>query len=93
MGVSHFGAPSAGRGVFDVADSLWARMGEAALAGFREGGAQGAAARVVAEVPMESAVSEGPARELWDWLGWHRDNLDGLAAWADRQVNPPPPRE
>lgn len=92
VGVSHFGAPTAGD-VFAAADELWARMGEAALVGFRDGGPEGAAARVLADVPMESAVAEGPGREMWEWLGWHRDNLDGLAAWADRQVNPPPPRE
>lgn len=91
VGVAHFAAPTAAD-PFAVADELWGRMGDAALAGFREGGAEGAAARVVADVPMQSAVTGDDARALWEWLGWHRDNLDGLAAWADRHENPPPPK-
>ena len=93
VGVAHFGPPTAGAEAFEVADELWSRMGAAALEGFRAGGADEAARRVAQDVPMESVVAEGPGRDLWEWLGWHRDNLDGLSAWADRQINPPPPRQ
>lgn len=81
VGIAHFGAPSPDD-PFAVADDLWARTGDAARRGYRAGGPQGAAQTVSREVPVDAAVRDPDSRETWEWLGWHRDNLDGLAAWA-----------
>lgn len=80
--VSHFGRPSADD-VFATSDAMWARVGEAALRGFRTSGAEGAAEALRADVPLESVVGER-ARAVWESLGWFRDNQAGLAAWAER---------
>lgn len=91
VGVAHFGPPTCDD-PFAVADALWARMGDAALAGFRDAGQDGAKARIQSDAWIDEVVHDPASREMWEWLGWHRDNLDGMAAWAERTINPPPPR-
>jgi len=83
--VAHFGPPTADD-PFALADERWARMGEAALRGHREAGGEGAVRAVLEDAPLHALVTDEEARRTWEWLGWDRDNLQGLAAWAARQV-------
>lgn len=86
VGIAHFAAPSP-EDPFAVADELWARTGDAARRGYREAGPEGTAQAVEAEAWIDSAVPDPESRALWEWLGWARDNLDGLAAWAAKVEN------
>ncbi|HWH15514.1 MAG TPA: MBL fold metallo-hydrolase [Miltoncostaeaceae bacterium] len=85
VALAHFGPPTADD-AFALSDERWARMGEAALRGHREAGGEGAVAAVLEAAPLHGMVDDEAARRIWEWLGWDRDNLQGLAAWAARQA-------
>lgn len=85
VSVAHYGPPTADD-PFAVCDELWARVGEAALRGHREGGGEGAVAAILATASVHDVVTDPEALATWEWLGWDRDNLQGLAAWAARHA-------
>jgi glyoxylase-like metal-dependent hydrolase (beta-lactamase superfamily II) len=84
--LGHFGPVPDPAQALDDARAQVARVGEAAISGWRNGASVAAvAAAVEAALPLEATVREPAALERWRMLRWGANNAAGLARWAAAQ--------
>jgi glyoxylase-like metal-dependent hydrolase (beta-lactamase superfamily II) len=81
--VGHFGVSPDPGWTLATADDQWRIAGEAAAAGWAEGGHEGVRRELLRRLPPEELIAEPAALATLARLGWLDDNVDGLAGWAE----------
>jgi glyoxylase-like metal-dependent hydrolase (beta-lactamase superfamily II) len=84
--VGHFGVSPDAEWTIATADEQWRIAGEAAAAGWAEGGREGVRRELGRRLPPEELVKDPAALATLGRLGWLDDNVDGLAGWAEARA-------
>ncbi len=88
IGVGHFGWLRDPQTAPERSDALWARAGEAGIAGWRAGRSAASVGRAL-ESALPAAKTLGPEGfEILTRLGWIEHSVAGLAQWAEAQSVP-----
>ena len=84
--LGHFGPVDDPLEAIDLAIAQQSTAGDAAWSAWTEVGAEGIADAVNRALPLDDAVRDPAALEIWARLGWAENNVGGLTRWAERRA-------